>query len=97
MKLGKAVATSATAVVGVIAGVGSIAFPPALLVLPVVLPIMVLLGDYLEVKNNKRIKGKLRVSSNEWRNSLLQSVKLRSERSERQSPSWRQLLVVSAS
>ncbi|KAE9408356.1 hypothetical protein BT96DRAFT_697089 [Gymnopus androsaceus JB14] len=56
LKLGKAVATSATAVVGVIAGVGSIAFPPALLVLPVVLPIMVLLGDYLEVKNNKRIK-----------------------------------------
>ncbi|KAF5392148.1 hypothetical protein D9757_001496 [Collybiopsis confluens] len=64
LKVLRGVMTTAGGVVGVIAGISAIAFPPvALLALSVVFPILSILVNVMEGVNKKRIKGKFSLSS----------------------------------
>lgn len=51
----KACSTAATAIVG---GIAIVAFPPALLLLPILLPVVILASEAIEWRNNKQIKSK---------------------------------------
>ncbi|KAF9029383.1 hypothetical protein BDP27DRAFT_1436645 [Rhodocollybia butyracea] len=70
MKLVKAGVTAAAGVVGVIGGISTVAFPPALLILPVILPLLLFMADFLELKNTKLIK-ELKIEEQELHGAIV--------------------------